>query len=103
VETKIETLRAQHEQRGETLPLSVAHTLRQAESAPLVQKFKDWVDTLLPGTPPNSALGKALAYCVRQWPKLVLFLEHADAPIHNNSLNANQAIRTGPKAVDVLL
>jgi transposase IS66 family protein/transposase IS66-like protein len=49
-----------------------------------VKKFKDWVDTLLPGTPPNSALGKALAYCERQWPKLVLFLEHADVPIHNN-------------------
>ena len=49
-----------------------------------MKKFKDWVDTLLPGTPPNSALGKALAYCERQWPKLVLFLEHADVPIHNN-------------------
>jgi hypothetical protein len=60
------------------LPLSVAHALRQNKSAPLVKKFKEWVDTLLPGTPPNSALGKALAYCVRQWPKLVLFLEHGE-------------------------
>jgi transposase len=84
VETEIETLRAQHEQRGETLPLSAAHALRKNKSAPAVKNFKEWVDTLLPGTPPNSALGKALAYCERQWPKLVLFLEHADAPIHNN-------------------
>jgi hypothetical protein len=66
------------------MPLSVAHSLRQTRSAPVVKEFKGWVDTLLPGTPPNSALGKALAYCVRQWPKLVLFLEHPDTPIHNN-------------------
>ena len=84
VETEIETLRAQYEQRGETLPLSVAHTLRQNKSAPVVEKFKEWVDQLLPGTPPNSALGKVLGYCTRQWPKLVLFLDHAEVPIHNN-------------------
>ena len=84
VETEIETLRAEHEQRGETLPISVAYTLRQSKSAPVVQKFKEWVDMLLPGTPPNSALGKAVGYCTRQWPKLVLFLEHGEVPIHNN-------------------
>jgi hypothetical protein len=84
VEAEIETLRAQHEQRGETLPISVAYTMRQNKSAPVVQKFKQWVDTLLPGTPPNSALGKALGYCTRQWPKLALFLEHGEVPIHNN-------------------
>ena len=71
-------------QRGATLPTSVAYALRQSKSAPVVQKFKEWVDTLLPGTPPNSALGKALGYCTRQWSKLVLFLEHGEVPIHNN-------------------
>jgi transposase len=84
VETEIETLRAEHEQRGETLPFSVAYTMRQSKSAPVVRKFKEWVDTLLPGTPPNSALGKALGYCTRQWPKLVRFLDHGEIPIHNN-------------------
>ena len=84
VESEIEALRAQYEQRGEAMPISVAHSLRQTKSAPVVKTFKEWVDTLLPGAPPNSALGKALAYCVRQWPKLVLFLDHEDAPIHNN-------------------
>jgi transposase len=75
VETEIETLRAEHEQRGATLPISLAHALRQSKSAPAVQMFKEWVDTLLPGTPPNSALGKAFGYCIRQWPKLVRFLD----------------------------
>ena len=84
VETEIDTLRAEYAQRGEALPISVARELRQSKSAPMVQKFKEWVDTLLPGTAPNSALGKALGYCTRQWPKLILFLEHGEVPIHNN-------------------
>lgn len=84
VETEIEALRAEYAQRDQTLPVSVAYTLRQTKSAPVVHAFKAWVDTLLPGTPPNSALGKALGYCTRQWPKMILFLEHGEIPIHNN-------------------
>ena len=66
VKTEIETLRAEHEQRGKMLPISVAYTLRQSKLAPVVQNFKEWGDTLLPGTPPNIALGKTLGYCTRQ-------------------------------------
>ena len=51
---------------------------------PILEKFKAWVDELLPGTPPNSALGKALGYTSRQWPKLVRHLEHGEIPIDNN-------------------
>jgi len=36
--------------------------LRQKQSKPVLEQFKEWVDKLLLGTPPNSALGKALAY-----------------------------------------
>ena len=82
--TEVEALRNQYVQRGEAMPLSVAHSLRQTKSAPVVKEFKEWIDTLLPGTAPNCALGKALDCCVRQRPKLVLFLEHEHAPIHNN-------------------
>ena len=84
VEAEIDTLRSEYEQRGEAFPTSVSQGLRQTKSAPVVKEFKEWVDTLLPGTPPNSALGKALGYCVRQWPKLLLFLQHGEIPIHNN-------------------
>jgi len=38
----------------------------------------------LPGTPPNSALGKALGYTARQWPKLIRHLQHAEIPVDNN-------------------
>ena len=84
VETEIEALRLQYEQRGEVLPLPATHALRQNKSAPFVEQFNEWVDQLLPGTPPNSALGKALGYATRQRAKLVLFLDHPEVPMHNN-------------------
>jgi len=84
VENKIETLRAEHEQRGEELPFATVLAIRQAQSKPLFTKFKTWVDDLLPGTPPKSALGKALSYTESQWPKLVAHLEHGELPAHNN-------------------
>ena len=55
-------------------------------AAPVLAAFKRWVDDLLPGVPPQSALGKALAYTTKQWPKLLRHLEHADVPAHNNYL-----------------
>ena len=84
VETTIETLRTEYAQRGDTLPLEAVRTIRQEKSKPVLEKFKEWVDKLLPGTPPNSALGKALTYTTNQWPKLVRHLEHGDVPAHNN-------------------
>jgi hypothetical protein len=30
--------------------------LRQEKSRPILEKFKAWIDDLMPGTPPNSAL-----------------------------------------------
>jgi hypothetical protein len=42
--------------------------------------FKKWVDDLLPGVPPKTALGKALAYTTRQWAKLQRFLSDPEIP-----------------------
>jgi transposase len=84
VESQIKALEQAHQQRGETLPLEAVVALRQQKSTPILEKFKAWVDELLPGTPPNSALGKALGYTTRQWPKLIRYLEHGEIPIDNN-------------------
>jgi transposase len=84
VEGQIKELREAHEKRGEQLPLESVLKLRQEKSAPIMEAFKRWVDELLPGVPPNSALGKALAYTVHQWEKLSRFLSHPDIPADNN-------------------
>lgn len=84
VEAKIEKLRKNLAKNGQLLLPQQVVEIRQQESKPLVERFKEWVDKLLPATPPKSALGKALSYTTSQWVKLARFLDHGDVPIHNN-------------------
>jgi len=99
VEERIKALREEYAGRGEGLPLEVVRALRQEKSKPILEKFKVWVDDLLPGTPPNSALGKALGYTARQWPKLVRHLDHAEMPIDNNYIERQiKSYATGRRA-----
>lgn len=99
VEEEIRTLAAEYQERGETLPLSVIAALREEKSKPLFEKFKAWVDELLPGTPPNSALGKALGYTTRQWPKLIKHLDHPEIPVDNTYIERQiKHYATGRKA-----
>ncbi|MGH8302079.1 MAG: IS66 family transposase [Steroidobacteraceae bacterium] len=84
IEQDIKELRKQRELAGSALTAEEVVALRQEKSAPILTAFKQWVDELLLGTPPQSALGKALAYTTNQWPKLVRHLEHGEVPIHNN-------------------
>jgi transposase len=86
VERNIKELREEQEKSGSTLPLEKALRIRQERSAPVMAAFKDWVEKLLPGVPPTSALGKALSYTVNQWPKLVRFLDYPEVCVDNNYL-----------------
>ncbi len=99
VEERIKALREEYAARGEVLPLKAVLALRQEKSKPLLEKFKAWVDDLLPGTPPNSALGKALGYTSRQWPKLARHLDHPEIPVDNNYVERQiKSYATGRKA-----
>lgn len=99
VEEQIKVLREASAARGEELPLEAVLALRQEKSKPILEKFKAWVDDLLPGTPPMSALGKALGYTSRQWPKLVRHLDHPEMPIDNNYVERQiKSYATGRKA-----
>lgn len=86
MERHIKELREERERAGLTLGLETVLKIRQERSAPIMASFKDWVDKLFPGVPPTSALGKALSYTVRQWPKLVEHLQHPGLPVDNNYL-----------------
>jgi transposase len=99
VEERIKALREEHAARGEVLPLPAVWALRQEKSKPILEKFKAWVDDLLPATPPMSALGKALGYTARQWPKLVRHLDHSEIPVDNNYVERQiKSYATGRKA-----
>jgi len=67
------------------------HRLRQEKSAPLLKQFKDWLDKSALYVPPKSAIGKAIAYSLRQWPKLTRYIENSDLNIDNN--RAERAIK----------
>jgi transposase len=57
---------------------------RQARSAPIMERFYGWLQTLAPQVLPESRLGKAVHYTLGQWPKLTTFLSHGEVPIDNN-------------------
>lgn len=84
VERQVKALREHAEKSGSPPPLEQILALRQEQSAPLMAAFKRWVDELLPGVPPKSALGKALAYTCSQWEKLCRFLNDPEMPAENN-------------------
>ncbi|MGI9404161.1 MAG: IS66 family transposase, partial [Hyphomicrobium sp.] len=57
---------------------------RQQDAVPLLDDLRDWLDTNLPRVPRQSALGKALNYMHKQWPSLIVYVEHGDLRIDNN-------------------
>ena len=65
--------------------------MRQENAKPLLAKYKDWLDKSAAQVPPKSVLGKAIAYNLRQWPKLVRYSEDGHLNIDNN--HAERAIK----------
>jgi hypothetical protein len=58
----------------------------QAQSQPLLEALKKWLDTQMDDhlVEPNSALGKAIGYLRRHWVPLTRFLSVSGAPLDNN-------------------
>jgi len=65
--------------------------IRQEKSAPLLKKYKQWLDKSALQVPPKSAIGKAIAYNLNQWHKLVRYIENGELNIDNN--RAERAIK----------
>ena len=62
--------------------------LRQAESAPLMDKLKSWLEARQGLHPPKSKLGIAIRYALRQWAELTVFLDDPSVPPDNNRSEA---------------
>ena len=58
----------------------------QRESGPIMEELRIWLvrQTDERRVEPNSGLGKAIAYLLRHWEKLTLFLRMPGAPLDNN-------------------
>jgi hypothetical protein len=77
-----------HDEQARQAQLSPEARLayHQAQSQPLMDGLKRWLDTQMNDhlVEPNSALGKAMGYMQRHWGPLTRFLSVPGAPLDNN-------------------
>lgn len=61
-------------------------TFHQAQSGPLMEELKKYLNALLEDklVEPNSSLGHAITYMLKRWEPLTLFLRQPGAPLDNN-------------------
>jgi transposase len=72
------------EARRRELDAVQIYQLRQKKAKPLLDKFKDWLETKQPLTPPKGLLGQAISYTLSNWEKLVIYLEDGRLRPDNN-------------------
>jgi len=72
--------------RKEQLNPQARLAYHQAQSQPLMEALKTWLDTQMADhlVEPNSALGKAIGYMQKHWATLTRFLSVPGAPLDNN-------------------
>lgn len=81
--------------RDEGLDFQQRHQLRSEMAAPILAALKPRLEALVPGSLPQSPLGKAVKYALSEWEALKRYLEDGQLEIDNNLIE--NAIR--PSAV----
>ncbi len=72
------------EARDRELDPSRIYQLRQEKAKPLLDGFKNWLEAKQPLTPPQGLLGKAIAYTLGNWGKLIRYLQDGRLRPDNN-------------------
>jgi transposase len=86
------------ERRIRGRPPEERYAVRQAESAPVLERFHRWATDIRPKVPPKTELGKALAYLLEHWEGLTRYLDDGKLEIDNNRVeNAIRPFVTGRK------
>ena len=71
---------------------------RREKAEPLLEKFLQWLEKRAPEVPPSLKLGEAISYTLKEWPKLIRYLEHPClTPDNNASENAIRPFVLGRK------
>lgn len=83
--------RLEQEARQKGSAVEEVYRMRQEESRPLLEDFKKWLDQKSVQTPPKGLLGKAVNYTLRQWNRLIGYLQDGRLTPDNNM--AENAIR----------
>jgi transposase len=72
--------------------------MRQEKAKPILDKFKKWLVRKSVQTPPKGLLGKAVSYTLKQWDRLIGYIEDGRlAPDNNMAENAIRPFVVGRK------
>jgi len=74
----------EREAKNQALTPEQRYDLRQLESKPILEKFKQWLDNGFPTVLPKSPLGNAFQYSIKLWSGLTRFLQDGRLEIDNN-------------------
>ena len=74
------------ESRIRDKPPDYRHLARQAESVPVLDKLRAWLDDTIETIPPSTPLGKAMGYLHNQWKGLVRFCDDGRYGIDTNPI-----------------
>jgi len=73
-------------------------SLRQDKSVPVLKELKEWMVAQYPDVLPASAIGKAIAYSLKRWEKLCVYVTDGRLCIDNNPVeNAVRPVAIGRK------
>ena len=64
---------------------------RREHALPLLEEFKGWLEARVGSTPPKGLLGTAMNYTLKQWKRLVVYVDDPNVGLDNNP--AENAIR----------
>ena len=86
------------EAKAKSLSPTEVYRLRQTEAKPILDDMHRWLTRKSVQTPPKGLLGKAVSYALKQWDRLVGYLEDGRlAPDNNSAENAIRPFVVGRK------
>jgi len=72
--------------------------VREEKSVPILNLMKQWLDEQIYQVTPKSAIGMAMAYTLKLWPRLIRFVENGRFNIDNNLIeNSIRPVALGRK------
>ena len=88
----------EHQAEKQKLDPERIKALRAEKSRPILEKFKALLEARFATTPPKSLLGRAIGYALKQWERLVVYLEDGRLrPDNNLAENAIRPFAVGRK------
>jgi len=88
----------EHQAEKQKLDPEQIKILRAEKSRPILDKLKALLDARVVTTPPKSVLGRAIGYALKQWRRLVVYLEDGRLrPDNNLAENAIRPFAVGRK------